>query len=115
MRDVLTAFGPGALLAGLLYAAAIVALMEAIKRGLARRLGRKLTPFEIALTVAALGALTGPAVWPWVWVLISPDTTPPPPFVSAVLGVGTSGVAHILYPVALERVLGKIGGKRADG
>lgn len=108
IEGILAAFGANATLAGVLYASALAGLAEASKRALSGRLGRRLTSGEISVLVATLGALTGPAVWPWIWPMIAPDVAAPDLGASIVLGVGTSGVAHIIYPAVLERVLNKI-------
>lgn len=114
LAGALAVFGAPAALAGALYAAALAALAEAIKRAAARS-WRKLSSAEIATLVTGLGALTGPAVWPWIWAMIQPEGAPPDAGAAALLGVGTAGVAHVLYPVLLERALDKIGGRAHSG
>ena len=120
MTEIVSQLGVSAVVAVALYAAALAALVEVLKRAAHRGLaagGRRATLGRALLErihalVALLGAVTGPAVWPWLMPQIVPGSPPLPLATAALLGVGAAGLAHMLYPLVLEQVLVRLGMKR---
>lgn len=112
MSEVFAAFGWSAVLVALLYAAALQALTGALKR--ATR-GTRAADVRPELWALALGALTGPVVWPWLWRVAELDHAAPGPDHSVILGLGTAAVATATYPILTERITERLrdsGGSR---
>jgi hypothetical protein len=117
MTDIVSQLGVSAIIAVTLYAAALAGLVEVAKRWARRGVaagGRRATVGSALLErvhalVALLGAATGPVVWPWLMPQLVPDAPPLPLATAALLGVGAAGLAHLLYPLVLERVLEHLG------
>ena len=111
--------GNDLVLYGGLYAVALAIVCEAIKRSLVtlegnERVGRlaKVALGQFSWVVLCVGMLSGAAVWPEIASLAS--VTPADgcegaskitPQLGAILGVATAGLAHMLYPLVLERVM----------
>jgi hypothetical protein len=108
MDNLLAAFGWGAVLVALLYAAALQALTGALKR--ATR-GTRAEDIRPELWALGLGAVTGPAVWPWLWQIAELGGPEPQAGHGVILGIGTAAVATALYPLITQRITRRLRGE----
>lgn len=87
----------------MLYAGAIQAIVGGIKRAAkTHESTAEVHPHTWSLIT---GAVTGPVVWPWLWLVAGLEEAIAPSLLQgAILGVGTAGVASLAYPLVTERL-----------
>lgn len=125
LDEIFSSFGAPALVVAMLYVAALQAVTGAIKATLAR--ARALDGEGLALKirsagealgviapeawVLASGVASGPIVWPFLWRVAELEAAAPTPIVGAILGVGSAGVAALVYPLVTQRLTRRLLGK----